>query len=220
MKLLFTHVRIFYQGCPPTGARLFIPELSELDTSSIKNWDFTVLALGNSAYANSFINFAQEASDYLRKVGLRPVLPIHVADELKNQDDAFCEWEENFVGILYSKDTPHGGDITNMRIESGQGGEKRKMTYTGTVPLTKDEETIVREIDRMVQEHYKDSYCSHMGTLLHSTDLFSFKAEPGSDAHEYLNSGAVQPGDHIGKISQSMGAQCSLVSYSDLFCAI
>ena len=191
------------------------------------------MALGNSAYANSFINFAQEASDHLRDVGLRPVLPIHVADELKNQDDAFCEWEEKLygdeTGILYSKDTSHGGDnkcLTNMRIESGQGGEKRNMTYTGTVPLTKDEETIVREIDHMVQEHYKDSYCSHMGTLLHSTDLFSFKAEPGSDAHEYLNSGAVQPGDHIGKISQSMGL-CVLFwpktispSYSDPCCAI
>ena len=205
MKLLFTHIRIFYQGCPPTGARLFIPELSELDTSSIKNWDFTVLALGNSAYANSFINFAQEASDRLRDVGLHAVLPIHVADELKNQDDAFCEWEGKLygdeTGILYSKDTSHDGDMACMQIESGQGGEKRKMTYTGTAPLTKDEDAILGEIDRMVQERYKDSYCSHSGTLLRSTDLFSFKAEPGSDAFEYLNSGFVQPGDHIGKIS-------------------
>jgi len=144
-----------------------------------------------------------DASEGLKKVGCVPITPIHVADELKNQDEAFCTWEEALFGgdsaALYSKSNTPQDEVEGENIASSNdsGGEKRTFVYTGSAALTKDEETIGRELDRLVEQRYKESWYSHAGTLLKSTDLFSFKATEGDD---YLQSGAIQPGDHIGKL--------------------
>ena len=192
-------VFFFIKGYPPDGAKNFIPELSKID--SAKNWDFTVLALGNSAYLKSFINFAVEAKEALGKNGCTPVTPIHVADELKNQDDAFCEWEKKLYGdsssVLYLKNTASEATFdTSSTVD--QGGKKMKLTYNGSAPLTKSATTIGNELNRLIENNFMDSWNSHNGTLLDSTDLFSFKAR-GNTAHEFLYSGTVQAGDHMGE---------------------
>jgi len=196
-NLLIIATSTFGKGCPPNGATSFIPELSKLD--SVKNWDFALLALGNSAYINSFVNFALEANDALKKIGCTPAMPIHVADELKNQDEAFFDWEKKLYGdsssALYQRSTASNVGF-DTSVNSDEGGKKMKLTFSGSATLTMDAKTIGSEIDRKVEKHYKDSWYSHAGTLLRSTDIFSFKAK-GNTTYEYLYSGAVQAGDHV-----------------------
>lgn len=159
------------------------------------------MALGNSAYVNSFVNFAVDSDAALKKAGCTPVTSINVADELKNQDESFSEWEKKIYGdsssLFYPKDTSSRVSF-DASVSTGEVREKMKLTLVGTAPLTKDAKAIGGELDRILQNHYKDSWHSHAGTLLHSMDLFSFKAK-GNSTYEYLYSGAVQAGDHVGE---------------------
>lgn len=147
---------------------------------------------------NSFVNFALEASDALKKAGYTAALPMKVADELKNQDDAFIQWEKSLYGdlsgVLYSK-TAASETIEDI---AGDAEEKMELTYTGTAALTKDVDSIIKELDRQLLESYNKSWACHSGTLLRSTDLFSFKAK-GFQTLDYLMADSVQPGDHIGE---------------------
>jgi hypothetical protein len=73
-----------------------------------------------------------------------------------------------------------------------------KLTFTGITPLTKTNKSIGRELDGLIEAHYKESWASHSTTIVRTTDLCSFKAK-GNQAHEYICLGSVRPGDHIGE---------------------
>ena len=196
-NLLLIATSTFGKGCAPKHAATFLPQLLEIDP--VNNFDFAMLALGNSAYVNSFINFANDASDALKKLACEVALPVKVVDELKNQDEAFNEWEKALYGdsssIVYQK-----SDVSVASFDSNDDnvGKKMKLTYTGSAALSKDSRTILKEMHQMFEEKYTESWESHAGTLLCSTDLFVFKAK-GKSAQKLLYSDEVQPGDHIGK---------------------
>ena len=209
-----------HQGCPPNGATKFLPALLSEEQSPVKrasfpsakidgeNWDYAILALGNSAYVNTFVHFAIEVDFGLKKAGCTPVLPIHIADELKNQDEAFTDWEKSLYGsssaVMYQKCTSNDvAAFEALLSNNDHGGRKVTLAYAGTATLSKDTTTIRKEMNRLVEEHYNDSWASHTGTLLRSLDLFSFKAE-GDEADDFLKSGMVLAGDHIGEFDRPL----------------
>ena len=194
--LLLVLTSTFGKGCPPNGATSFISELKKQSPTN-GNCDFSILALGNSAY-DSFISFGIEVNDALKRAGYKPVLPLTIADELKNQDDAFSQWELSIYGDITSVVYTSDAEESIVDEPSVELAEMLQLTYTGTASLTKDATSVQKEITELIKGgvHSSMPYVSYSGTLIRSTDLFSFKAK---DLKAKKGLDSVEPGDHIGE---------------------
>mmetsp|Transcript_8446 Transcript_8446/g.12278 ORF Transcript_8446/g.12278 Transcript_8446/m.12278 type:complete len:218 (-) Transcript_8446:73-726(-) len=64
----------FGKGNPPSYATKFLPKMQEIPNGSVMNCDYSVFALGNSAYTQSFASFGHDVYNALRRSGAAPVL--------------------------------------------------------------------------------------------------------------------------------------------------
>ena len=194
-SLLLVCTSTFGKGSAPNGALTFLSQLEGFTNDSISGFDFAVLALGNSAYMSSFVNFGLKAHEALVRVGCKATLKVHIADELNNQDDAYHAWEMEVLdeqsGILYLQQSS-SSDKDAPASHHQQTLKKISLVYTGCAPLTQTVETLQKELNTLISTRYNESWASHSDTLIRSTDLFSFKVKD-------LASYDLQPGDHVGE---------------------
>lgn len=197
----------FGKGDAPSNASNFLERMAKPGITS--TCDYAVLALGNSAYTNSYAAFGFLVHKELEAAELSPVMTVHIADELQNQENSFVEWKDSILdeemGVLFNSSPQRviGKD------QSGESTPEVKNTvnlsYQGFAQVIRSDTT--NEIDRFLQEHPHKSWSSLANTLGRSTDLFSFKLS--EDQSEMLNN--LRPGDHLALYPENLPETVDLV---------
>lgn len=182
-------------GGAPSHAKLFLPRLENMMSQSgtLRNTSFSVLALGNSAYTQSYAKFGFDVHEALDSIGIMPVLNVRVADELMDQELSFDEWRGDILndssGIIYQ-------DIASAMastIKSTVTVQSRKVTlsYQGFAQVIQSDTK--NELEQLYNQFEHTPWSRVQGLLGRSIDLFCFEV----DFEHRSQLKDLRPGDHV-----------------------
>jgi sulfite reductase alpha subunit-like flavoprotein len=195
----------FGKDNPPTAAQDFERRMKdEVAEKSVRNIDFAVLALGNSAYTESFVAFGHKVENHLQTAGCSRIMTMQVADELKNQQAGYDSFlnilmdEES--GVIYVNQNRNKKDTTLDTSEDSY--QQATVCFLGSTPVLHREtvEGMEDEMERQLLEKFDDSWESHTHKLGRFMDQFNFIVYP-----EYQDLiSRLTPGDHIALYPSNM----------------
>lgn len=179
-------------GKAPFAAKSYIDHIGKVPNNSVRNIDFALLGLGNSAYTENFATFAQNVEKTLRKAGCNPAMGIQFADDLKDPDASFGDFREKLLdratGVLYEQ----GG----QGMDAAELSEARlvAMTFESCVPVLQRQALDGWSIDYNKTKLMDESWDSRSHKLGRPLDLFRFKIVGSAKENVFTDFGS---GDHI-----------------------
>ena len=181
------------RGEAPNNAKMFLERMEKCMIQSCVNIYFSVFALGNSAYTQSFVAFGKTVNKTLNNIGALQVLGMKTGDELMDQNQSYVEWKKDILdqesGILYK--IQNVSECNQYIQEAKKGSDRVKLNFRGFAQVIAADTT--NELHNIIREREDLTWSSYNSILGRSTDLFSFQLS--SEDSNKLND--FQPGDHI-----------------------
>ena len=195
-------------GGAPSHAKLFLPRLENMISQSgtLRNTSFSVLALGNSAYTQSYAKFGFDVHEALDSIGIMPVLNVRVADELMDQELSFDEWRGDILndssGIIYQDIASAMASTTKSTVTA----QSRKVTlsYQGFAQVIQSDTK--NELEQLYNQFEHTSWSRVQGLLGRSIDLFCFEV----DFEHRSQLKDLRPGDHVALYPKNLNESVDL----------
>ena len=198
----------FGKGNAPVSANTFLSNIKKMSSDSIKNCDFGLLALGNSAYHETFIQFGKDVCSELERVGCSAVCSLQSADELGNQEDDFGRFRKLFLdeedGIVYKTDA----DTQSRGNADHQAGQSKKINimfrerkHVVSEPIDNDPIKHAWESAETSDSAYQRFWLKYANTMGNSIDTFKFDIKRDDmhlpSKHDGSPGNCIKPGDHV-----------------------
>jgi nitric oxide synthase oxygenase domain/subunit/sulfite reductase alpha subunit-like flavoprotein len=182
-------------GDPPATAKNFASRMATVPHCSVdSSIDYAVLALGNSAYRQSFAAFGHQVEMLLNATGCSSVMKMQVVDELNGKEAAF----ESFKTQLLQVYTGQGQRLKPAAF-ADYSPEFVTVSFDGSAPMLKFEPD-AGSSHPVGLLHFNSSWESHAHKLGRSMDLFTFRVDP---EYEILMD-SLAPGDLIALYPSNM----------------
>jgi nitric oxide synthase oxygenase domain/subunit/sulfite reductase alpha subunit-like flavoprotein len=159
-------------GDPPATAKNFTSRMATVPDCSVDSIDYAVLALGNSAYRQSFAAFGYKVDMLLNAAGCSSVMKMRVLDEQNGKEAAFESFKTQLLQVYIGQ-----GQRLEPAAFADYSPEFATISFDGSAPMLKFEPDagLSHPVGFL---HLNSSWESHAHKLGRSLDLFTFRVDP------------------------------------------
>mmetsp|Transcript_44754 Transcript_44754/g.108062 ORF Transcript_44754/g.108062 Transcript_44754/m.108062 type:complete len:1131 (-) Transcript_44754:1380-4772(-) len=176
-------------GDAPESAKSFVDQMKMVKDHSVRDVDFSILALGNSAYRQSFAAFGHKVFALLEKAGCSPALNMQIADVLNDPQTALDSFTKLIMQV-YTGQGQLGIDLGAISSRPPAFASVSLEARTKMLEMSSSSESNHRDPGML---HYSSSWANRAHKLRPSMDMFTFKVDGGYES--LLNE--VIPGDLV-----------------------
>ncbi|KAL3939565.1 MAG: hypothetical protein SGBAC_005733 [Bacillariaceae sp.] len=190
-------------GDAPESARTFMDQMKRVKDHSVRDVEFSILALGNSAYRQSFASFGHKVFSLLEKAGCSPALKMQIADELNDPQSALDSFMR-LVLQVYTDQGQLGIDLGAISSRPPAFASISLETRTKMLEMSSGLESNHYDPGLL---HYNSSWANRAHKLRPSMDMFTFKVDEGYESllHEVI------PGDLVALYPSNLNEVVELV---------
>ncbi|CAJ1959816.1 unnamed protein product [Cylindrotheca closterium] len=190
-------------GDAPESAKSFVDQMKMVQEHSVRDVEFSILALGNFAYRQSSAAFGHKVYSLLEKAGCSPALNIQIADELNDPQAAL----DSFTKLITQVCTGQGQLGIDLGAISSRPPAFASISLEARTKMLETSSTSENNHRDPGVLHYSSSWANRAHKLKPSMDMFTFNVNEG---YESLLNEAV-PGDLVALYPSNLNDVVELV---------